>query len=421
MKKQLPGFLLIVVTLAGQFGAKHAFAGRPHGESKQPSAAKGDLAQNGRPLDGRDGRPLELPNFRPKSMLKVPQHHLQRAKFPVIDVHTHLRYKLELRRDGLDPQKKLADFVRLMDKHNIALCVSLDGKLGDALAQHDEFLREKYPNRFAIFANIDFQGDGQKDKPATWDCQRPDFARRMSLELANAKKAGAVGVKFFKSFGLEWRNPDGSLLRIDDRRWDPIWQACGELDLPVLIHTADPAAFFLPIDESNERWEELSRHPDWSFHGEKWPSREALLAQRNRVIERHRKTIFIGAHVANNPEDLKTVGQWLDKYPNLYVEIASRIGELGRQPYTARKFFLDYQDRILFGTDGPWPEQRLSLYWRFLETYDEYFPYSEKEFPPQGFWNIYGIGLPDDVLKKVYHENALRMMPTLKERFRAHK
>ena len=143
------------------------------------------------------------------------------------------------------------------------------------------------------------------------------------------------------------------------------------------------------------------------------------MAARNRVINRHPKTTFIGAHMANHAEDLETIGGWLDTYPNLYVEIASRISELGRQPYTARKFFLKYSDRILFGTDGPWPEQRLSLYWRFLETFDEYFPYSEKEFPPQGFWQIYGIGLPDDVLRKVYHENAARIIPGVPERLRS--
>ena len=141
-----------------------------------------------------------------------------------------------------------------------------------------------------------------------------------------------------------------------------------------------------------------------------------MLAARNRVIARHPGTIFIGAHMANSPEDLATVAQWLDRYPNLYVEPASRIGELGRQPYTARKFCIKYADRILFGTDGPWPEKRLTYYWRFLETLDEYFPYSEKPFPPQGFWRIYGIGLPDAVLRKIYHENAIRLIPGLKQR-----
>ncbi len=343
-------------------------------------------------------------------MLKVEAHDLKRAKMPVVDVHTHFFYRLHSSYEQLD------DFVRLMDRNNIAVCVSLDGKLGPALDEHIKYLWTKYRERFVIFANVDWIGDGKQNDPKTWDCHREDFARRVSMQLAEAKKKGIRGLNHFKQFGLGYRNPDGSLIAIDDRRWDPIWKTCGELGLPVIIHTADPAAFFLPIDKTNERWEELHRHPDWSFHGDDFPSREELLAARNRVIARHPKTIFIGAHMANNPEDLRTVGKWLDAYPNLYIEFASRIGELGRQPYTARKFFVQYPDRILFGTDGPWPETRIKLYWRFLETFDEYFPYSEKEFPPQGFWRIYGIGLPDEVLARVYWKNAAKIVPGVRER-----
>ena len=361
-------------------------------------------------LDGIDGRPLALNQFRPESMLKVPRSEISRAKFPVVDVHTHFGFRLR------GSAKQRDAFVDLMDRQNIAMCVSLDGKLGEAWEEHARFLWQQYSNRFVIFVHIDWQGAGQKDKPETWDCHQPGFSRRVARQLATAHQQGASGLKIFKRLGLSYRDPDGSLVRIDDPRWDPIWAACGELGIPVIIHTADPVAFFRPIDARNERWEELSRHPDWAFGDSKFPSHDELLAARNRVIQRHPKTSFIGAHVANNPEDLEKVGQWLDRFPNLYVELASRIGELGRQPYTARKFFLEYSDRILFGTDGPWPEARIQLYWRFLETYDEYFPYSEKKFPPQGFWNIYGIGLPDDVLRKVYHENAAKLIPGVRER-----
>lgn len=361
------------------------------------------------PLDGRDGRQLLLQNFRPQSMLKVEEHHLPRAKFPVVDVHTHFFIRTRHSPEQLDA------FVQTMDRNNIAVCVSLDGTLGDRLTEHVKYLA-RYNDRFVVFANIDFLGMGQADDPATWDVNRPEFARRVVRQLSEAKPLGAAGLKLFKQFGLTYRNADGSLIQIDDRRFDPIWQACGELGLPVLIHTADPAAFFLPIDEKNERWEELHRHPDWSFWGDKFPDRQQLLEDFLQVVKRHPGTTFIGAHVAGNAEDLKAVGQWLDEHPNLHVEIASRISELGRQPYTARAFFLKYQDRILFGTDGPWPEERLRLYWRFLETYDENFPYSEKEFPPQGLWNIYGIGLPDEVLRKVYHENAARLIPEIRKR-----
>ena len=362
-------------------------------------------------LDGNHGRDLLLRHFRPKSMLRVHATDVSRARFPVIDIHTHFRNRF---RHSVPERDR---FVDLMDRHQIAVCVSLDGRLGDEFRDHVDYLWSEHRDRFAIFANINWKGNGEENDPASWDCQRPDFARRMARHLAEAKELGASGLKLYKSFGLSYRNADGSLIEIDDRRWDPIWQACGDLGLPIIIHTADPAAFFLAIDEKNERWEELHRHPEWSFPARDFPPRAELLAARNRVIERHPKTTFLGAHFANNPEDLSVVAGWLDKYPNLYVEFSSRIGELGRQPYTARKFFLKHADRILFGTDGPWPETRIKLYWRFLETYDENFPYSEKPFPPQGFWSIYGIGLPDDVLKKIYYENALSIIPGLKTKF----
>ncbi len=377
------------------------------------TSARGQSVPNQEPLDGRDGRNLLLQNFRPQSMLQVDSHQLGNARFPAVDVHTHFRFRLRHSTEMLD------DFVALMDRHRIAVCVSLDGQLGDELEAHKKYLWEKYPNRFVIFANIDWIGDGDPEDPSTWDCHREDFPRRMDQALTEARRHGACGLKVFKQLGLGYRNPDGSLIAIDDPRWDPIWAACGRLGMPVLIHTADPAAFFQPIDETNERWEELHRHPEWSFPADRFPSRRQLLEARNRVIERHPDTHFIAAHVANNPEDLAQVAQWLDQYPNMSVELASRIGELGRQPYTARKFFLKYPDRILFGTDGPWPETRIQLYWRFLETYDEYFPYSEKPFPPQGFWQIYGIGLPDEVLRKVYYEHALRLIPGLREKYAA--
>ena len=397
--------MLLCVGLCGTWGGAYSLADPPQDE---PCFRRDEL-------DGRDGRPLALERFRPRSMLRVPEHLLTRAKFPVIDVHTHPRFRLHGSVERLDA------FVEVMDRQNIAVCVSLDGGLGERFEQHARYLWTKHRNRFLIFANIDWRGDGEPSDPATWDCHRPDFARRMAAALAEAKRMGASGLKLFKNFGLEYRNPDGSLIRIDDRRWDPIWEACGRLGLVVIIHTADPAAFFEPIDETNERWEELSRHPDWSFHRPGFPTREELLAARNRVIERHPNTRFLGAHMANNPEDLATVGRWLDRYPNLYVEIAARIGELGRQPYTARKFFLKYADRILFGTDGPRHPARLVLHWRFLETWDEYFPYAENAFPPQGFWRIYGLGLPDEVLRKIYYENAVRLIPGAAEALEAYR
>lgn len=376
-------------------------------------AASVGVAQQtpGAPLDGKEGKPLALENFRPRPMLKVEQHLVERAKFPVIDLHTHFRVKTRQ-----SPEVRDA-YVELMNRNGIALCVSLDGEMGDRLEEHREHLAPQ-ADRFAYFANIPWRGAGKEGEPASWDCQRPDFGRRMALALAEAKKRGACGLKVFKELGLGIPNADGSLAKIDDPRWDEIWRACGDLGFPVLIHVADPVAFFQPIDATNERFEELHRRPEWGFADRgKFPSHEQLLAAFLRVVERHPKTQFVGAHVASNAEDLSAVGGWLERYPNLQVEIASRIAELGRQPYTARKFLIRYQDRVLFGTDGPWPETRVRLYWRFLETFDENFPYSEKEFPPQGLWNIYGVGLPDEVLRKLYHENALKLLPSLREPF----
>ncbi|MCA9100404.1 MAG: amidohydrolase family protein [Pirellulales bacterium] len=361
-------------------------------------------------LDGREGRNLALDSFRPQPVLKVDEHLLTRAKFPVVDVHTHPLRRLHGSQAALD------DFVRMMDANNIAVAVSLDGGMGESFDEHRQFIWEKYRDRFVIYLNVDWRGGGDEDEPATWDCNRPDFVGRVVRQLEAAKQAGASGLKFFKSFGLVYRNADGSLIRIDDPRWDPIWEACGRLGLVVIMHTADPSAFFQPIDETNERWEELHRHPDWSFYGDDFPSRAELHEARNRVVQRHPNTTFIAAHMGNDAEDLGQTAEWLDRYPNLYVEFASRISELGRQPYTARRFLVTYADRVMFGTDGPWPAERLQSYWRFLETYDEYFDYSEKDFPPQGFWNIYGVGLPDDVLRKIYFANAARLIPGVAER-----
>ena len=365
------------------------------------------------PLDGRDGRDLSLGNFRPATKLKVAEHPKTQAKYPVVDVHTHFHYKLRSSEQTLD------DFVALMDRNQIAVCASLDGRLGGQLEQHMQFLWSEYRDRVVIFAHIDWRGDGAADDSSTWACHRNGFAQRTAAALADAVKQGVSGLKIFKRFGLEYRNPDGSLIKIDDPRFDPIWKACGELGIPVIIHTADPAAFFDPIDETNERWEELSRHPSWSFHGKDYPTRDQLLAARNRVIAKHSKTQFIGAHVANNAEDLQTVSEWLDDYPNLWIETASRIAEMGRQPFTARDFLIRHADRLLFGTDGPWPEARLRINWRFFETRDESFAYSEKTPPPQGMWQIYGVNLPDDVLRKLYHENAAKLIPGVAERLTA--
>jgi len=313
----------------------------------------------------------------------------------------------------------LADYLELMDRNRIAVCASLDARLGTAPSRHFEFLWSRAKDRFVVFVHIDWQGSGSTDQPATWACNQPEFGRQVAAQLAEAKAHGASGLKVFKQLGLGYRDPTGRLLKIDDPRWDPIWEACGRLGLPVLIHVADPIAFFDPIDETNERFEELVRHPEWSFAGPDFPPHARLLEDFSRVVERHRDTVFIAAHLASLGEDLAALDRMLEAHPNLYVDLASRIAELGRQPFTAREFLIRRSDRVLFGTDGPWPETRVQLYWRFLETNDEYFPYSEKEFPPQGFWQIYGVALPDEALQHIYHRNAARLIPGVRERLQS--
>ncbi|MEZ6057765.1 MAG: amidohydrolase family protein [Planctomycetaceae bacterium] len=365
---------------------------------------KGDQSKEPPAVVAPDGanRRIYLDEFRPTSELKTPRHLLEQAKFPCVNVHTH-PFKLT--------DEELAEMVNAMDHSKIAVSVSLDGVAGPTFATHYARLTQGYPNRFVVFVRMDYVGDGQADDPTTWDLHRPDFGSRMADRLTAAVRQGASGLKLLKDLGLKHRDLNGKLITPDDPRFDPVWQRAAELKVPVLWHCADPIAFFRPTDEKNERWEELHRHPEWSFFGGDFPSHQSLIDARNRVIAKHPETTFICAHMADIPEDLHKLGGYLEKYPNMNVEIAARVAELGRQPYTARRFFLKYSNRILFGTDGVPPVSELIPHWRFLETFDEDFPYEDNPFPPQGLWNIHGIGLPDDVLRKVYYENAARIIP----------
>jgi len=235
---------------------------------------------------------------------------------------------------------------------------------------------------------------------------------------------GAKGLKLTKNLGLYLRErvTEGPLVAVDDPRFDPMWETAGALGIPVAIHVSDPDAFFLPTDRFNERYEELWNHPDWSFHGKDFPSKESILEARNRVFARHPRTRFVALHVGNRSEDLDYVESCLDRYPNMHVEIGARIGEIGRQPRAAKRFFERYQDRILFGTDAIPPplgletpqqifgDELYEIYFRFLETADEYFDYAPAPAPPQGRWRIYGLELEETILKKVYHNNAARLL-----------
>jgi predicted TIM-barrel fold metal-dependent hydrolase/lysophospholipase L1-like esterase len=351
-------------------------------------------------------RRLYLDEFRPKAQLRAPRHPLTRAKFPCVNVHFHPE---KLSASELDEQ------IRVMDEANIAVSVSLDGRVGTKFSEHLSSLTARHPNRFVAFVRMDFVGDGNADDPKTWDVHKPGYGARMADRLSETVRQGACGLKLLKSLGLTIRDQNGKIIPPDDPRFDPVWERAGELGIPVIWHCADPRAFFEPIDEKNERWEELYRHPEWSFYGGDFPKFDDLVAARMRVVGRHPKTTFILAHFADLPDDLRTLGGYLDKYPNAYVEFAGRIAELGRQPFTAREFFLKYQDRILFGTDGVPPKTELIPHFQMLETRDEFFPYEDNPFPPQGFWNIYGLDLSDDVLKQVYYENASRIIPGVKD------
>jgi hypothetical protein len=332
---------------------------------------------------------LRLSDFHPRTSLKTPVHTLERGRFPVIDYHNHL--------DSTEPRDVLA----VMDQCGIEHVVNITMQVGKAALDIMDRFRTFAPERFSAIGWMDWDG-----------VERPDFVQLTIGRLERMIEHGACGIKFWKDLGLTLRGADGALLRIDDERFAPIFEACGSLGLPVMFHTADPSAFFEPIDSHNERYEELAAHPDWGFHGLS-VSKNDLLRQRNYVIATHPKTTFVGAHCAESGEDLAYLAEQLDALPNLQIDISARTPELGRQPYSARAFFLKYADRILFGTDLLPQVEMYRLYFRFLETADEYFEYPSHA-SRQGRWNIYGIFLPDEVLLKVYRENALRLLPRLR-------
>jgi predicted TIM-barrel fold metal-dependent hydrolase len=327
---------------------------------------------------------LPLRDFAPRSMLSVDVHEVPRAKFPVVDFHNHI--------NNADPARLLP----IMDACNVGLIVNFTGGSGETLRAQVAKVAP-HPGRFVVFANVDWSR-----------IDEPGFGERAAAQLSADVKAGARGLKVFKSLGLGVKDASGRLVAVDDPRLDPIWAKAGELGIPVAIHTADPDAFFLPVDRLNERYEELLAHPDWAFGGPPFPKKDVLLAQRNNVIARHPRTTFVGLHVANHPENLAEVAGWLDRYRNLHVEIGARLNELGRQPNTARRFFLKYADRILFGTDSTPRESTYRTYFRYLETQDDHFDYFTST--TQGRWKIYGIGLPDDVLERVYRRNAAAIL-----------
>jgi predicted TIM-barrel fold metal-dependent hydrolase len=328
---------------------------------------------------------LNLRDFAPRTMLRVTEHWLDRPKFPAIDFHNHI--------DGMDPSEVL----RVMDACGIEHLVNITMKPGtDGIASLKR-LHAAAPDRFSTIGWMDWRDLGEED-----------FFERSVTRLEQCVSAGAIGMKIWKDLGLRLRDRDGSMLRIDDPRLDPLFARAAELGVFIMFHTADPAAFFLPSDAHNERFEELSAHPDWSFYGSSY-SREDLLAQRNCVFARHPRTQFVAAHMGEQPEDLASLSKVLDAHPNVSLDMSARVAELGRQPFTARRFFIRYSDRILFGADLLPEETMYRLHYRFFETEDEYFDYPSHA-SRQGRWQIYGLGLPDDVLQRIYRGNALRYL-----------
>ena len=376
--------------------------------SKNPLQTQPDAGKSG----------LRLKDFRPRSMLHVPKTHIERPRFPVIDVHAHLTWSSNVR-NGISVGEEVTlfaqpeDLLPVMDRKGVRTLVNLTGGVGKGLEESIRLFDRAAPGRFLTLT-----------EPSFALFPEPDYPQRQADAIGHAKRAGARGLKLLKTLGLYLREgiDEGPLVGVDDRRFDLMWEACAAHDMPVFLHVSDPEAFFLPTDGENERYEELANHPDWSFYGPEFPSHQELIAARDRMIARHPNTTFVLLHVGNNAENLAAVEDCLARFPNTLVDISARIGELGRQPRIAQRFFDRYQDRILFGTDAvpsPWgddvPQQLFGdelyeIYYRFLETEDEYFDYAPAPVPPQGRWSIYGLKLPDAVLRKVYHDNAARLL-----------
>ncbi|HYH09556.1 MAG TPA: amidohydrolase family protein [Thermoanaerobaculia bacterium] len=340
------------------------------------------------PLSAQEeGKPqpatLTFEEYDPKSTLVVPQHPRTRAKYPFIDVHNH-------QRNVTDVKKLLAD----MDGINLQVMVNLSGGSGSALQQNMSVMTRP---RFVHFANIDLR-----------KIDEPNFGANAAAQLEQDVKNGAAGLKIFKNLGMFLTDASGKRVPTDDARLDPIWKKAGELGIPVLIHTGEPVAFWSPVDKYNERWLELQQFPDRRRDdATKFASFEQTMGEQHNLFRKHPKTKFIDAHLGWFGHDLGRLGKLLDELPNVSTEIGAVLHELGRQPRAARAFLIKYQDRVLMGKDI-WNPAEYHTYFRVLETEDEYFDYYRKR---HAFWKMYGLGLPDEVLKKIYYKNALRIIP----------
>jgi predicted TIM-barrel fold metal-dependent hydrolase len=339
-----------------------------------------------------------LEEYKPLPTLVNKNTLIKRARFPVIDAHNHLEDEF----GGGWIHRPFSVLLSNLDDVNVKGFVDLDGGWGEKILQsHLDKLKTKAPETFHVFGGVAWEA---------WENYGQKFPEWAASRLRQQVKWGADGLKIWKNLGLRVRDHEGTLVQVNDPRLDPIWNTAADLNIPVLIHVADPVAFFEPLDEHNERWEELTANPDWHFPSPPFLKFMTLMDGFSSLVEKHPKTRFIGAHMAGYAENLAWVGKFLDRCPNLSVDISARIAELGRQPFTARKFFIKYADRILFGLDGGPDKVSYQTYFRFLESEDECFKYSQDEIPMQGRWNIYGLGLPDSVLEKIYSLNARKII-----------
>ncbi len=332
---------------------------------------------------------MSITDYEPRSTLVAPRHPVARAKYPFIDVHSHHRNS---------SPAYLGKLLSEMDQINLRVLVNLSGGSGDRLKQMAEAYKVRDSNRFAVFANIDFRG-----------IDDAEFGKRAAAQLEQDVKNGAVGLKIFKNFGMDTKYRDGRRVPVDDPVMDPVWETCARLKIPVLIHTGEPWSFFQPIDKYNERWLELVTHPGRARPPDRYPTWEALMAEQHRLFARHPKTIFIDAHLGWLGHNLAELGKLLDRLPNVYTECGAVLYEFGRQPFTAHDWLVKYQDRVLFGKDI-YAVDEYPYYFRVFETRDEYFDYYRKY---HAFWKMYGLGLPDEVLKKIYYKNALKIVARL--------
>ncbi|WP_437730485.1 amidohydrolase family protein [Sorangium sp. So ce1335] len=357
------------------------------------ACARGPAAPGAQPVAARsqpaDIAALRLADWRPVPLVALERTEIAHLAVPAIDVHTHLRRVVDV-----------AAEVARMDVLHVETMVNLDGASGERLVRELERFDRAYPGRFLTYANLDLALVGA-----------PGWGARVAAQLAADFEAGARGLKIFKELGLTVRTPEGRRIALDDAELEPVWRTCARYRRPVLWHVADPAAFFVPLDAKNERWHELHEFPGWSFADRRrFPTRAQLFEERNRVLERHPDVTFVGAHMGSSSEDLRQLAGWLDRYPNFHVDMSASASELGRQPRAAHRFFVRYQDRVLFGTDLKGAHAAgYEVYARFLETEDDYFS-TEDANGRQGFWMIYGVHLPAPVLQKIYRDNARRLL-----------